>query len=137
MKDYRSQMVHALEFGCQAPLRFYHHCSSCPRFGDECPDLKLGTEILRGKRKLVYAMEALAEGVHASSFKCLAPLHYFEKTRSNCAHAGHCREEGLLLALLTGKKKLDYAPKPVIEISPRKPARAPAADEELAEITVA
>jgi hypothetical protein len=137
MKDSRSRKVHALEFGCQAPLNFYHHCSSCPRFGDECPDLKLGTEILRGRKELIYTTEAPIAGVHASSFKCLAPLHYFEKTRTNCAHAGHCREEGLLLALLTGKRQLDYAAATVVEIPSRKPSRVPAAAEELAKKSVA
>lgn len=125
MKDYRAKKIHALEFGCQAPLRFYEHCSACPRFGDDCPDLQLGLEILRGKKKLIYSPDASEDGVHVSEFKCLAPLYYFEKSRLNCAHAGRCREEGLLLALLRGKKTLDYTQKPVIPLPTRKPARLP------------
>jgi hypothetical protein len=129
MKNYRSKMIHALEFGCQAPLRFYEHCAACSRFGDDCPDLKLGREILQGKTTLVYAKEASGEGVHVSSFKCLAPLYYFEKSRTNCAHLGRCREEGLLLALLSGKKKLDYAQpeRPVVPLPARKRRAAAAA----------
>jgi hypothetical protein len=34
----------------------------------------------------------------------------------NCAHAGRCREEGLLLALLEGKRGLDYGYKEVAEL---------------------
>jgi hypothetical protein len=121
MKD-----VHVLEFGCQAPLKFYEHCQACARFGDECPDLNLGMEILRGKKKLVFEQAAPGEGVHASSFKCLAPLYYFEKSRLSCAHEGRCREEGLLLALLGGKRKLDYSQPTVISLPSRKPARVAA-----------
>lgn len=121
MKD-----IHALEFGCQAPLKFYEHCTACPRFGDDCPDLNLGMRILRGKQKLVYEQVTPGEGVHASSFKCLAPLNYFEKSRLNCAHEGRCREEGLLLALLTGKRKLDCSQITAIELPSRKPARVAA-----------
>lgn len=124
MKDYRTKMVHAMEFGCQAPLRFYEHCSACPRFGDDCPDLQLGKEILRGKKKVVYTLGASEDGVPAGSFNCLAPLYYFEKSRSNCAHHGQCREEGLLLALLSGKKKLDYSQKTVVHLTPLKKKRA-------------
>lgn len=120
MKD----KIHALEFSCQSPLRFYERCSSCPRFKGNCPDLKLGVEILRGKIKLTYGNDGSQDCVHASSFNCLAPLYYFEKTRSNCAHQGRCREEGLLLALLTGKKTLDCSEKQVIPLPPRK-ARGP------------
>ncbi len=122
----KGKTIHALEFGCQAPLRFYEHCSSCPRFGEDCPDLKLGLEILKGRQELVYAREGAAEGIHVSSFSCLAPLYYFEKSRSNCAHQGRCREEGLLLALLSGKKTLEYTQKPVIKLPARR-RRAPEA----------
>lgn len=109
-------MIHALEFGCQAPLKFIEHCSFCPRFDDSCPDLEIGTEILRGKKKLVYNGQDRGEGeVDANSFKCAAPLYYFEKTRKSCGHEGRCREEGLLLALLSGKKKIDYSQKTAIE----------------------
>lgn len=122
----KSKAIHALEFGCQAPLRFYEHCSSCPRFGEHCPDLKLGLDILKGRQELVYAREGAAEGIHASSFSCLAPLYYFEKSRRNCGHQGRCREEGLLLALLSGKKTLEYTQKPVIKLPARR-RRAPEA----------
>jgi hypothetical protein len=115
--------VHVLEFGCQGPLKFYEHCKACARFGDDCPDLNLGVEILRGKQKLVFEQVAPGEGVHASSFKCLAPLYYFEKSRLNCAHEGRCREEGLLLALLSGKRKLDYSQQTAISLPSLKPAR--------------
>ncbi|MBM4274399.1 MAG: hypothetical protein FJ134_08070 [Deltaproteobacteria bacterium] len=120
MKD----KIHALEFSCQSPLRFYERCSSCPRFKEDCPDLKLGVEILRGKTKLAYGANGAVDQVHVSAFNCLAPLYYFEKTRSNCAHQGRCREEGLLLALLTGKKTLDCSEKQVISLPARK-ARGP------------
>ena len=111
-----SGMVHALEFDCQAPLKFYEHCSSCPRFDDECPDLALGKEILRKKKKVVYNNDFDSnDSVHASAFNCLAPLNYFEKSRKKCAHQGRCREEGLLLALLSGKKELVYTQKTVVQ----------------------
>jgi hypothetical protein len=121
MKD-----VHVLEFDCQAPLKFYERCSACPRFGEDCPDLQLGLEILRGKKKLLNEPVPPGEGVPASAFKCLAPLAYFEKTRRNCPHQGRCREEGLLIALLTGKRKLDYSRLSPLELSSRKPARVAA-----------
>jgi hypothetical protein len=112
MKKSVSGMVHALEFDCQAPLKFYEHCSSCPRFGDECPDLALGKEILRKKKQVVYHGDPVSnDSVDASAFNCLAPLNYFEKSRKKCAHQGRCREEGLLLALLNGKKELVYTQK--------------------------
>jgi hypothetical protein len=125
MKD-----VHVLEFGCEAPLRFYEHCSACPRFGDDCPDLQLGLEILRGKKKLVFERIAPPDGVHAGAFQCLAPLYYFEKSRLNCAHQGRCREEGLLLALLTGKRKMDYSHQTVISLPSRIPAGAAAQEKQ-------
>jgi hypothetical protein len=50
MKSGKSGAIHALEFTCQAPLKFYEHCNSCPRFGDDCPELALGVELLRGKK---------------------------------------------------------------------------------------
>lgn len=118
MKD-----VHVLEFGCQSPLRFYEHCSACPRFGDDCPDMQLGLEILRGKKKLVFEQIAPEEGVHAASFQCQAPLYYFEKSRLNCPHQGRCREEGLLLALLTGKRTMDYSRPTAIPLPSRTPAK--------------
>jgi len=121
MKD-----VHVLEFDCQAPLKFYERCSACPRFGDDCPDLQLGLEILRGKKNLLQEQVPPGEGVRASDFKCLAPLAYFEKTRRNCPHQGRCREEGLLIALLTGKRNLDYSRKSALELPSRKPKRVAA-----------
>ena len=122
--EYR-KMVHAMEFDCQAPLKFYEHCSSCPRFSDSCPDLMLGKDILRRKKKLVYHGEEQSEyDVNARSFNCVAPLKYFAKTRMACGHEGRCREEGLLLALLSGKKQIDYSQKkaklfPYIQKRPR------------------
>ena len=128
MKD-----VHVLEFDCQAPLKFYEHCAACARFGDDCPDLQLGLEILRGKQQLVYAQVPPGEGIHAASFKCLAPLAYFEKSRLSCAHDGRCREEGLLLALLTGKRKLDYSQVAAIELPARQPRRVAARKQRAAQ----
>lgn len=114
MEGSKRGTIHVMEFGCESPIRFYERCGACPRF-DDCPDLALGKEILRGKKKIDYTAESnLREGVDAKSFNCLAPLNYFEKTRKMCAHKGRCREEGLLLALLSGKKKLDYAQKTAI-----------------------
>ena len=122
MKSKSSGTIHALEFGCQAPLRFYEHCASCARFGDDCPDLALGKEVLRGKKRIVYDGGSESEQtVKASSFNCLAPLYYFEKSRKSCAHQGRCREEGLLLALLGGKKELMYAHKEAVQLPRLKP----------------
>lgn len=129
MKDAKIKTIHALEFACQAPLKFYQHCSACPRFAENCPDLKLGQEILKGKKQVVYARggATAADDVHASTFKCFAPIYYFEKTRTNCGHQGRCREEGLLLALLSGKRTLDYSQKVVIPLAARKRRRVPLA----------
>ena len=116
MKTGMSGMIHALEFDCQAPLKFYEHCVSCPRFGNDCPDLALGMEILRGKKKLFYdGLMTSDDRIDASNFNCLAPLKYFEKSRKKCAHKGRCREEGLLISLLKGKNKLEYSQKRVVE----------------------
>jgi hypothetical protein len=131
MKSKRSGTIHALEFACQAPLRFYEHCASCARFGDECPDLALGKEVLRGKKRIVYSGEPLSEdSVDVKAFKCLAPLYYFEKTRKSCAHQGRCREEGLLLALLGGKKELVYAQKEAIQLALLRPRQEEAETRE-------
>jgi len=111
-----SKTISVLEFGCQAPLRFFEHCVACPRFGDDCPDLVMGKEILRAKKKSAYGDDQGEDTVHATAFNCLAPLYYFERSRKKCAHAGRCREEGLLLALLDGKKALDYSHKEVVEL---------------------
>jgi len=51
-------MIHVLEFECQAPLKFYEHCKKCPRFGNDCPDLSLGVELLRRKRKLIIVVNS-------------------------------------------------------------------------------
>lgn len=116
MKKQNTAMIHAMEFGCEAPLKFYEHCSVCPYSMEECPDLELGIEILRGKKELVYNGTPYSdEGkVDVGEFNCSSPRSYFEKTRKVCAHKGRCREEGLLLALLTGKKDLTYSQKDVI-----------------------
>lgn len=122
MKSKRSGMIHVLEFGCQAPLKFFEHCASCARLGDDCPDLDLGREVLRGKKRMVYGGEPLSEDtISAEAFKCLAPLYYFEKSRKACAHQGRCREEGLLLALLSGKKELVYGQKEAIKLPRLRP----------------
>ena len=124
-------MIHALEFSCQAPLKFYQRCSNCARFRDDCIDLELGKDILRGKKKLVYAKDNSEDSLHASSFKCLAPLQYFEKSRSNCSYDGRCREEGLLLALLSGKKNLVYTQKTALQLPSRKMRRKKAPAQEV------
>lgn len=132
MKNEQQSHIHALEFGCQAPLRFYEHCASCPRFGESCDDLRMGKEVLRGKKRIVYNTEDYDDGtVHASSFKCAAPLYYFEKTRSACGHKGRCREEGLLLALLSGRKELTYTQKMPVEFPRLKKRRKIAETEDI------
>ena len=108
--------ISILEFGCLAPLKFFEHCSNCARFGDNCPDLSLGKDILRGKKKIAYGDDQTDDAVHITAFNCLTPLYYFERSRNKCAHEGRCREEGLLLALLDGKKTLDYSHKEVTEL---------------------
>ena len=111
-----SKTISVLEFGCQAPIRFFEHCAGCARFGDECPDLAIGKDVLRGKKKIAYGNEHTEDTIHVSAFNCLTPLYYFEHSRKKCAHAGRCREEGLLLALLDGKKILDYTHKEATEL---------------------
>jgi hypothetical protein len=123
--------IHALEFGCQAPLKFYEHCAACSRFDSDCGDLDLGRNVLSGKKKIVYDDREPVEGeIHASAFRCAAPLYYFEKSRKSCGHQGRCREEGLLLALLSGKKSLDYSQKTAIEFPHVKKAWAWRAEPE-------
>ncbi|MDY6954076.1 MAG: hypothetical protein SWE60_21435 [Thermodesulfobacteriota bacterium] len=122
-----SKRISVFEFGCEAPLRFFEHCQSCPRFGDDCPDLAMGKEILRGKKKVAYGDLQREDTLSPTAFHCLAPLYYFERTRKKCGHAGRCREEGLLLALLDGKKTLDYSRKDPTEfpvVRRRKTAKA-------------
>jgi hypothetical protein len=124
MEKKKSAQVHVLEFDCQGPLRFYEKCSACPRFDGACKDLAKGAEILRGRKKLVYNQADLSGNtIHASAFECLTPIHYFEHSRVNCGHKGRCREEGLLLALLTGKKTLDYSERKAIRMLPAIPIR--------------
>ena len=92
MKYGYQKLVHAMEFECQAPLKFFEHCSSCSKFGDGCPDLMLGKEILQRKKKLTYNdRDQSKDAVNASSFHCAAPLQYFERTRLACGHEGRCR----------------------------------------------
>jgi hypothetical protein len=111
-----SKNISVLEFVCQAPLRFFEHCAKCARFGDDCPDLTMGKEVLRGQKKIAYTDEPAEDTIHISAFNCLTPLYYFERSRKKCAHAGRCREEGLLLALLDGKRTLDYSHKEVTDL---------------------
>jgi hypothetical protein len=133
-----SKNISVFEFECQAPLRFFERCAKCPRFGDDCPDLAMGIEILSRKKKLSYGRYKSEDTIHASEFGCLAPLKYIEKTRMKCAHGGRCRDEGLLLALLNGKKNLVYSYKEVTEISlvrsqrRKKAARDATAEEQAA-----
>jgi hypothetical protein len=115
--------IHALEFDCQSPLKFFEHCSSCPKFDNgQCPDLQLGIQLLRRKITVSYNSDTPEGAIHASQFNCAAPLKYFEKTRKQCPHMGRCREEGLLLALLSGKKELTYGQKEVLPLVSRKPS---------------
>lgn len=96
------------EFKCQAPLKFYEKCSKCPRY-EGCYDLKLAFEVLKGKKKVSYNPETKGENtIDATDFTCTTPLHYIERTRMKCAKQGKCREEGLLVALLSGKRTIDY-----------------------------
>jgi len=127
MGSRKPKTIHVKEFGCQTPLKFYEHCSSCPQF-DGCSDLALIKEILRMKKSVNYnrdfysargELEGSRYSVDSNVFNCFAPLCFFEKTRKKCPHEGRCREEGLLLALLEGKKKLDYSQKVPIEFPPK------------------
>lgn len=108
--------ISVLEFRCLCAVRFFERCAACPRFGDGCRDLELGKEILRGQKKIAYGVKAAEDTIHVNAFNCLAPLHYIERSRIRCPHDGRCRDEGLLLALLDGKKVLDYSHKKVIEL---------------------
>ena len=111
-----SKQISVFEFVCQAPLRFFEHCAKCARFGDDCRDLAMGKAILRGKKKIAYGDYQAEDTIPLKAFNCAAPLYYFERTRKKCGHEGRCREEGLLLALLDGKKTLDYSHKDVAEL---------------------
>jgi len=48
--------------------------------------------------------------IHVSEFECVVPLKHLEKCIA-CPKGGKCRERGLIIQLLTGKKKLDYKKK--------------------------
>ena len=133
MKNTATKMIHVLQFECGAPLNFFEHCNKCPRFSNDCPDLSLGIDILKRKKKIDYSGELLSEEyVNAKAFNCQAPLNYFEKTRKKCGHQGRCREEGLLLALLTGNKTIDYSQKTAIQFPSIKRRRKKTALSEVA-----
>ena len=51
--------IHASEFDCQAPLRFYEHCKKCARFGDDCPYLKMAVELLLREKNLCYSYKSV------------------------------------------------------------------------------
>ncbi|MEJ2587161.1 MAG: hypothetical protein P8165_06180 [Deltaproteobacteria bacterium] len=118
MTQKATRLIHASEFSCEAPRKFYEHCAlTCPRSSQDCPDLAKGVAILSGKQKVNYNGSSGEEReMDATTFDCEAPLRYFEKTRKLCAHKGRCREEGLLLALLNGKRELDYSRKREAEL---------------------
>jgi hypothetical protein len=115
-----SKKIRVLEFRCLAAVRFFEHCAACPRFEDDCRDLALGKEVLRGKKKIAYGVEPTEDSIHISAFHCLAPVHYIERSRIKCTHDGRCRDEGLLLALLNREKVLDYSHKEIVELPPKR-----------------
>jgi len=49
------------------------------------------------------------KSISVQEFGCLSPLRFFEHCIIKCPQGGRCRERGLLLALLSGKKVLDYS----------------------------
>ncbi len=108
-QEKKGKKIHIFEFNCQDPLKFYELCSSCARFGDTCADLQLGKTLLKRKKTLNYGIDRIDNSIHVNEFQCQIPLYYFEQTRNKCAHKGKCRDEGLLIALLTGKRELDYS----------------------------
>jgi hypothetical protein len=104
------RIIRVLEFVCEAPKKFYEHCISCPQSGEDCPDLALSREILKGEKQVVFSgKHDSKDTVHVDAFNCLAPLSYFEKSRKMCGREGRCREEGLLVYLLSGEKELVYS----------------------------
>jgi len=104
------RIIRVLEFLCEAPRKFYEHCVSCPQFDIDCPDLALSREILTGRKKLFFGGKFDAEdSIDVRAFKCVTPLSYFEKSRNTCGRQGRCREEGLLVDLLSGEKDLVYS----------------------------
>ncbi|MDP2992114.1 MAG: hypothetical protein Q8N82_01985, partial [Deltaproteobacteria bacterium] len=64
-----SNNISVMEFECQAPLRFFEHCAACARFGDDCPDLAMGKEILRGKKKISYGNNDGEDNIDVRAFK--------------------------------------------------------------------
>ena len=101
------EIIRILEFGCESPVKFYEHCAACPQFEGGCADLDLSRDLLEGKKKLVFSDQASSKDtVNAHEFKCVTPLSYFEKSRNTCGRQGRCREEGLLVDLLSGAKVL-------------------------------
>jgi hypothetical protein len=80
-------------------------------------------EVLRGRKEIAYGEDADEDSIHVSAFKCLAPLNYIERGRSRCPHEHRCREEGLLLALLDGKKVLDYSSTKVFKLPRRRKSK--------------
>lgn len=115
MRRQGTRNISVLEFTHRAPLRFFENCVKCARFAEGCPDLALGKEVLRRRKKISYGDKPAENTIPMSAFNCLAPLHYIERSQMKCAHGGRCREEGLLLALLDGKGVLDYSRKKPIE----------------------
>jgi hypothetical protein len=114
-------IIRVLEFGCESPKRFFEHCMYCPQFEGGCPDLALSVEILEGKKKVVFGGRLDSkDSVDARAFKCVTPLSYFEKSRNTCGRQGRCREEGLLVELLTGDKELVYSNTALTKLSPQK-----------------
>jgi hypothetical protein len=128
MRRRMPKKISVLEFRCLSAVRFFERCAACPRFGDGCRDLELGKKILRGQKKIAYGVKAeIAQNtqagedtIHVNAFNCLVPLYYIERSRIRCPHDGRCRDEGLLLVLLDGKKVLDYSHKKVIELPLRR-----------------
>ena len=118
-----ARKISMLEFRCLSAVRFLERCFACPRFGDDCRDLELGKKILRGQKKIDCGVESAEDTIHVNSFNCLTPLHYIDRSRIKCPHDGRCRDEGLLLALLDGKKVLDYSHKKIIELPSKRRRR--------------
>jgi len=52
-------------------------------------------------------MKKTKDTIHITEFRCLTPIRHLEKCFA-CAKGGKCRERGLIIQLLSGKKKLDY-----------------------------
>ena len=52
-------------------------------------------------------MKGKKNTIHVTEFRCFSPLKFFENC-IKCAKGGKCRERGLIMQLLSGKKKIDY-----------------------------